>query len=61
MSHAARSYAHERIKFGYEHASPNKTAFFLDGSRLTNPTQADWQALYRAHGLEIVGPPLKLD
>ena len=35
--------------------------FFRDGSRLTNRTQADWQALYRAHGLEIVGPPLKLD
>jgi mannose-6-phosphate isomerase-like protein (cupin superfamily) len=32
--------------------------FFLDGSQLTNPTPADWQALYRKHGLEIVGPPL---
>ena len=32
--------------------------FFLDGSRLADPTPADWQALYRRHGLEIVGPAL---
>ena len=35
--------------------------FFLDGSRLTNPSQDDLQALYRAHGMEIVGPPLRVD
>jgi mannose-6-phosphate isomerase-like protein (cupin superfamily) len=35
--------------------------FFLDGSRLRNPTPSDLQALYRAHGLEIVGLPLKVD
>ena len=35
--------------------------FFLDGSRLINPTPADWQAHYRAHGMEIVGPPLAVD
>ena len=35
--------------------------FFLNGSRLANPSPADLQAHYRAHGLEIVGPPLKLD
>jgi len=35
--------------------------FFLKGSRLANPSSADLQAHYRAHGLEIVGPPLKLD
>lgn len=35
--------------------------FFLDASRLRDPTPADFQALYRTHGLEIVGPPLKVD
>jgi mannose-6-phosphate isomerase-like protein (cupin superfamily) len=35
--------------------------FFLNGSRLANPSPADLQAHYRAHGLEIVGPPLNLD
>jgi hypothetical protein len=35
--------------------------FFLDGSRLTNPSQEDLKALYRAHGMEIVGPPLRVD
>jgi hypothetical protein len=35
--------------------------FFLNGNRLDNPCPADLQAHYRAHGLEIVGPPLKLD
>jgi mannose-6-phosphate isomerase-like protein (cupin superfamily) len=35
--------------------------FFLDGSRLTNPSQEDLQALYRAHAMEILGPPLKVD
>jgi len=35
--------------------------FFLDGSRLANPSPADLQAHYRTHGLEIVGPPLNLD
>ena len=35
--------------------------FFADGTRLVNPTPADWQALHRANGMEIVGPPLKAD
>jgi hypothetical protein len=35
--------------------------FFLDGSRLTNPSQEDLQALYRSHTMEILGPPLKVD
>jgi mannose-6-phosphate isomerase-like protein (cupin superfamily) len=35
--------------------------FFLDGSRLTNPSPADMQQLFRANGMEIVGPPIKVD
>ena len=35
--------------------------FFLDGGKLLHPTSDDWQALHRAHGMEIVGPPLTLD
>jgi mannose-6-phosphate isomerase-like protein (cupin superfamily) len=35
--------------------------FFLEGSRLTNPSQQDLQALYRAHAMEILGPPLEVD
>jgi mannose-6-phosphate isomerase-like protein (cupin superfamily) len=37
--------------------------FLLDGSQLLlkNPTHDEWQALNRVHGIEIVGPQLKLD
>ena len=37
--------------------------FLLDGSQLLlkNPTHEEWQALNRVHGIEIVGPQLKLD
>jgi mannose-6-phosphate isomerase-like protein (cupin superfamily) len=35
--------------------------FFADGSRLMNGSANDWQDLHRAHGMEIVGPPLKTD
>jgi mannose-6-phosphate isomerase-like protein (cupin superfamily) len=35
--------------------------FFLDASRLTSPSAADMQQLYRANGMEIVGPPIKVD
>ena len=34
--------------------------FFAEGSRLMNASPGDWQALHRAHGMEIVGPPLKV-
>jgi mannose-6-phosphate isomerase-like protein (cupin superfamily) len=37
--------------------------FFIDGSKLLlgNPTAKEWRALNRVHGVEIVGPQLKLD
>lgn len=37
--------------------------FLLDGSKLLlgNPTPDEWQALNRVHGVEIVGPQLKVD
>jgi hypothetical protein len=35
--------------------------FFLDASRLTSPPPSDMQQLYRANGMEIVGPPIKAD
>jgi mannose-6-phosphate isomerase-like protein (cupin superfamily) len=35
--------------------------FFLDASRLASPSPADMQQLYRANGMEIVGPPIKVD
>jgi mannose-6-phosphate isomerase-like protein (cupin superfamily) len=35
--------------------------FFLDASQLTGPTPADMQQLFRANGMEIVGPPVKVD
>jgi mannose-6-phosphate isomerase-like protein (cupin superfamily) len=35
--------------------------FFADGSQLINAVAADWQALHRTHGMEIVGPPLKVE
>jgi hypothetical protein len=35
--------------------------FFLEGSRLTSPSPPDLQQLYRANGMEIVGPPIKAD
>jgi mannose-6-phosphate isomerase-like protein (cupin superfamily) len=35
--------------------------FFLDGSRLANPSPADMQQLFRANGMEIVGPQIKVD
>lgn len=34
--------------------------FFADGSRLMKASPEDWQALHRHHGMEIVGPPLKM-
>jgi mannose-6-phosphate isomerase-like protein (cupin superfamily) len=37
--------------------------FFLDSSKslLRNPTPDEWQALCRVHGVEIIGPQLKVD
>jgi hypothetical protein len=35
--------------------------FFLDASGLASPSPADMQQLYRANGMEIVGPPIKVD
>ncbi len=37
--------------------------FFLDGGQLllTDPSQHEWQALCRLHGVENVGPKLKVD
>jgi hypothetical protein len=37
--------------------------FFLDGSQLlsTNPSPHDWKALCQLHGVENVGPRLKVD
>jgi mannose-6-phosphate isomerase-like protein (cupin superfamily) len=35
--------------------------FFLDASRLTNPSPPDMQRLFRANGMEIVGPAIRLD
>ena len=35
--------------------------FFADGSRLIHGSPEDWQALHRAHGMEIVGSPLKIE
>ena len=35
--------------------------FFNDGSLVKNPTPAVMQDLFRAHAMEIVGPPIKLD
>ena len=49
-----------RLMIAYQPAGTIEQ-FFLDGRRLINPTPADWQAHYRAHGLEIVGPPLIVD
>jgi mannose-6-phosphate isomerase-like protein (cupin superfamily) len=34
--------------------------FFQEGSRIKNPTPAVLQELFRAHAMEIVGPPLKV-
>ena len=37
--------------------------FFLDGSQLllANPTSEEWRALCRLHGVEIVGPQLRVN
>jgi len=35
--------------------------FFNDGSLVKNPTPAVMQDLFRAHAMEIVGPPIKVD
>jgi mannose-6-phosphate isomerase-like protein (cupin superfamily) len=35
--------------------------FFLQASQLPNGTLRDFERLYRIHGMEIVGPALKLD
>jgi hypothetical protein len=37
--------------------------FFIDGSKLlsADPSANEWQALNRVHGVEIVGPRLKVD
>ena len=35
--------------------------FFLDASRLASPSPPDMQQLFRANGMEIVGPPIKVD
>jgi mannose-6-phosphate isomerase-like protein (cupin superfamily) len=32
--------------------------FFREGSKLINATVDDWQILHRAHGQEMIGPPL---
>jgi quercetin 2,3-dioxygenase len=34
--------------------------FFREGSKLVNATADDWQTLHRAHGQEMIGPPLSL-
>jgi mannose-6-phosphate isomerase-like protein (cupin superfamily) len=35
--------------------------FFLQASQFPNGTWRDYERLYRIHGMEIVGPPLKFD
>jgi hypothetical protein len=35
--------------------------FFNNGSLVENPTPAVMQDLFRARGMEIVGPPIKVD
>jgi hypothetical protein len=36
-------------------------AFFLEMSRLTGmPSPDEIQRIFRAHGMEVVGPPLKV-
>jgi hypothetical protein len=36
-------------------------AFFLQASKMTESTPANMQALFRAHGMEITGPPLDIN
>jgi mannose-6-phosphate isomerase-like protein (cupin superfamily) len=36
-------------------------AFYLEASQLPNGTLRDYERLFRIHGMEIVGPPLKFD
>ena len=36
-------------------------AFFLEASRMTESTPSNMQALFRAHGMEITGPPLDIN
>jgi mannose-6-phosphate isomerase-like protein (cupin superfamily) len=36
-------------------------AFYLEANQLPNGTLRDYERLYRIHGMEIVGPPLKFE
>jgi hypothetical protein len=35
--------------------------FYQEASQLPEGTLRDYERLYRIHGMEIVGPPLKLE
>ena len=39
----------------------NMEAFYLEAGQLPNGTLRDYERLYRIHGMEIVGPPLKFE
>jgi mannose-6-phosphate isomerase-like protein (cupin superfamily) len=36
-------------------------AFYLEAGQLPNGTLRDYERLYRIHGMEIVGPPMKFE
>ena len=60
VPHAFASLGTGRLVIIYQPAGTME-AFFAEGSRLMNGSPEAWQVLHRAHGMEIVGPPLKTD
>jgi mannose-6-phosphate isomerase-like protein (cupin superfamily) len=49
-----------RLMIAYQPAGTIEQ-FFNDGSLVKNPTPSVMQDLFRAHAMEIVGPPIKVD
>jgi mannose-6-phosphate isomerase-like protein (cupin superfamily) len=63
VSHAFANITDEAILMIIYQPAGTMERFFSDGSRLqlTNPSAGEWQALCRLHGVETVGPRLKVD